>query len=171
MSLPPATCGDPARFTTFMSAVLGRLEAIPGTQGAATTTSLPLERGPDVRYTAHASQKGQDVEGGAEFRAISAKYFEVMRIPLREGRPFADSDTVRAEPVVIVNERLAAQRWPGRPPVGQMLSIGKSMGPSSRTRARSRWIAPLPRCCTCRTHRSPRRCLPRSSCARSPPVP
>lgn len=47
-----------------------------------------------------------------------------MQIPLREGRPFTESDNSRAEPVVIVSESLASKYWPGQDPIGKRLKVG-----------------------------------------------
>jgi hypothetical protein len=47
-----------------------------------------------------------------------------MSIPLVAGRDFTDADGPNAPPVVIVNERLARESWPGEDPLGKRLLIG-----------------------------------------------
>jgi predicted permease len=44
-----------------------------------------------------------------------------MRIPLLAGRQFNEGDTADSDKVVIINEKMARQLWPGRDPIGQML--------------------------------------------------
>jgi putative ABC transport system permease protein len=46
-------------------------------------------------------------------------YFTAMGIPLRSGRDVRDSDTRTSTPVVLVNETLARQQWPGEDPIGR----------------------------------------------------
>ncbi|MFL6215821.1 MAG: hypothetical protein ACJ74J_18200 [Blastocatellia bacterium] len=40
-------------------------------------------------------------------RAVTAHYFDVMRIPVRRGRGFSETDTANSLPVAIINEALA----------------------------------------------------------------
>jgi predicted permease len=52
-------------------------------------------------------------------------YFEAMRIPLLRGRLLQDSDAIEgAPPVVVINEEMARQFWPGEDPVGRRLKYG-----------------------------------------------
>ena len=60
----------------------------------------------------------------AEYRAVTAGYFETMRIPVKKGRTFDAGDRRGAPPVAVVNETLAAQVFPGQDPLGQRLRIG-----------------------------------------------
>jgi ABC-type antimicrobial peptide transport system permease subunit len=46
-----------------------------------------------------------------------------MRIALLQGRDFATSDRA---PVAVVNETMAAELWPGRSPLGEILRVGES---------------------------------------------
>jgi hypothetical protein len=57
------------------------------------------------------------------FHTVSPGYVDVMGIHLRSGRDFRRADNADAAPVVIVNERAARILWPGRPAVGQRLSV------------------------------------------------
>jgi predicted permease len=129
MSLPESVCSERVRREAFLTAALERLGTIPGAAAVAVVTTLPLERGPDLPFTAHRSVQGQDVDANAEFRAISPDYFKVMGIPLREGRSFSSTDTADSVPVAVVNERLARERWPGQSALDQSLTIGTVMGP------------------------------------------
>jgi putative ABC transport system permease protein len=50
-------------------------------------------------------------------------YFETMRLPLRRGRTIAYNDDARAPGVVIINERAAAEYWPGEDPLGKRITF------------------------------------------------
>jgi predicted permease len=71
-----------------------------------------------------------DIENGArpdltaEYQLVSADYFQAMDMPLLRGRPFDDRDGPDVEHVVIVNEALARQAWPGEDPLGKRLTGG-----------------------------------------------
>jgi ABC-type antimicrobial peptide transport system permease subunit len=48
---------------------------------------------------------------------------------LLRGRVFTESDTSGAPPVVIVNQAMAKRYWSGQDPIGQVIVIGKGLGP------------------------------------------
>jgi putative ABC transport system permease protein len=52
---------------------------------------------------------------------ISPEYFETARVRLVEGRPFDERDRAASTPVVIINQILAGQFWPGQSPLGRAL--------------------------------------------------
>jgi len=50
---------------------------------------------------------------------VGTDYFRTMGMPLVAGRVFNDGDREKSLPVAVINQALAAQRWPGGNPVGQ----------------------------------------------------
>src|SRR5215813_13283251 len=56
-----------------------------------------------------------------EYRPVSAGYFETMGIPLLRGRSFTLADTAETPWVVVINDSMAREFWPGENPVGQRL--------------------------------------------------
>src|SRR4029453_19355335 len=45
------------------------------------------------------------------------------------GRAFAETDTAGSARVVIINDAMAKKYWPKEDPIGQMMVIGKGLGP------------------------------------------
>jgi putative ABC transport system permease protein len=73
---------------------------------------LPL-RGSEKRlFEAVGETPSADSTLQAEYRAVSPTYFETLRIPLRQGRPFDSGDREGSIPVVIVNETMARRLFP-----------------------------------------------------------
>ena len=60
---------------------------------------------------------------------MSPHYFRVFRIPLLRGRAFTETDTGASARVVIVNDAMAKKYWPKEDALGQMIVIGKGLGP------------------------------------------
>jgi putative ABC transport system permease protein len=60
----------------------------------------------------------------ANHREVSANYLQTMNIPLRAGRYFDGRDNEKSMPVVIINETMARQYWPGENALGRRLKIG-----------------------------------------------
>jgi putative ABC transport system permease protein len=61
------------------------------------------------------------VNATTAFRMVTPGYFATLGIPIRRGRDFLPSDREGTEPVVIINEALAAKFFPGEDPLGKVL--------------------------------------------------
>jgi len=55
---------------------------------------------------------------------VAGDYFRVMNIPLEAGRLFTEHDTREVPRVVIVDERMAKDLWPGENPLGKRIRTG-----------------------------------------------
>jgi putative ABC transport system permease protein len=55
--------------------------------------------------------------------SIDADYFRALRVPLKEGRFFHDSDRAGSPPVVIINESFARRFWPGESAIGRRIAL------------------------------------------------
>ncbi len=59
-----------------------------------------------------------------DFNAVSSEFFDVLDVPVLEGRVFTPGEARDAAPVTIVSELVARMLWPGRSPIGQRLEYG-----------------------------------------------
>jgi predicted permease len=59
----------------------------------------------------------------AQHLPVTPDYFQTLQIPLKAGRFFTDQDNLQSTKVVIVNETMARQLWPGESPVGRRFAI------------------------------------------------
>lgn len=119
---PPASPGLDSR-------VRSALEAVPGVNAVAATSSLPLAtRGWNMPMTVEG--RPDLSEGGVDFRSITGDYFGILGIPMRRGRAFEDSDVQSSRRVVIINESLARRYWPDSDPIGQRILVGAFKGQS-----------------------------------------
>jgi putative ABC transport system permease protein len=106
-----------------------RLAALPGVLAAGSSTTLPLEMGPDFGFDIEGQPRdGDDSTGDAQWRVVTPSFFQALRVPLRAGRVFSDGDHEHSEPVVIVNETLVRKHFHGQNPIGAHLTIGREMG-------------------------------------------
>jgi len=60
-----------------------------------------------------------------EIRLVTPEYFEIMGIPLRQGRRFGDSDSDTSAPVAIVSDTVLRRWWPDGKALGDKLIIGR----------------------------------------------
>ena len=57
------------------------------------------------------------------FNLVSDGYFELLKMPVVEGRGIMPGDGRKSQPVVVVNRSAAALLWPGENPVGHRLRV------------------------------------------------
>ncbi|HEY0763630.1 MAG TPA: ABC transporter permease [Pyrinomonadaceae bacterium] len=113
---------DPQR-AAFFSDLVQRVKAYPGVESAAVVNYIPLggSNSSDA-YLVEGEpepQPGQEHDG--RYRVASPDYFRTMGITVVQGRGFTDQDKAGATPVVMVNETLARQHWPGQSPIGKRI--------------------------------------------------
>jgi putative ABC transport system permease protein len=117
----------------FYDELYRRIARLPGVRGVAGTNILPLSGGyscDGFRIDRRSVPRGQ--EPCAEARSISPRFFEVMGTPIVAGRGFSEADGGAARRVVVINQAMARQFWPGEDPVGQTItyfSRGDREGP------------------------------------------
>jgi len=107
-----------------------RLESLPGVVAVASSEMLPLESTFGSSFIIEGRPlTDSPVHGGAGMRPVSARYFEVFRIPLLRGRMFTERDDSAASGAVIINQAMAKKYWPTGDPIGERLSVDKYTGP------------------------------------------
>ena len=109
----------------FYGRVLEQLRSVPEIEAAAMVRSLPYGEGHRIVQLAI---EGVPVEKGeyrsAQSETVSADYFSLMRIPLREGRMLGERDGAESLPVAVVSERMARRYWPGASALGRRIKAG-----------------------------------------------
>jgi putative ABC transport system permease protein len=124
ITLPPRHFTDAEAIVTFQRALRDRVSALPGVtaQGAITLPPLigALAR---IPFTVEGRVIEPENVPMAQFRIVSAGYFEALRIPVKRGRAFSDGDTAHTSPVTVVNEALAKRWLDPRDPIGTRLLV------------------------------------------------
>ena len=102
-----------------------RLERLPGANAAGGVTSLPLSQA--FAWTPITVEGRTPLPGekflNADERLVGGHYFEALGIPLRRGRFFNEQDDMTKPRVVLVDEFMAEQLWPGQDPIGKRIHI------------------------------------------------
>jgi putative ABC transport system permease protein len=125
VSLPPSRYGSDVQQREFYSALLARLQAIPGIRAAGGVRFLPLtgESTASSFWVADAPKPQAGDMPSGDIRIIAGEYFQSVRIPLRRGRLFGSLDTDNSPDVVVVNQALADRLWPGHDPIGREIVV------------------------------------------------
>jgi putative ABC transport system permease protein len=118
--------GDSISRAAVVDRILGRIKALPGVRGAAITTALPMSgAGATIHFNRAAEPpKGPDDYVMAGYRAVTPEYLPTLGVPLRRGRMISSWDREGARRVVVINESMARQYFPGRDPLGERIQIG-----------------------------------------------
>jgi putative ABC transport system permease protein len=126
ISLSTVKYAQPQQQIAFFDEMLRRVSALPGVSNAAMSATLPL----NVKRIAPVLPEGQpDVplpqRPFIDIEAISPRWFQTMRVPLRGGRDFTAADNAEAPKVLIVNEAFAHRFWPNQNPLGKRVAVGR----------------------------------------------
>jgi putative ABC transport system permease protein len=124
--LPAARYADPGARRNFTQAVVDRLQKIPGVETAAAINVRPSHPGNVTRAVDIDGQPTNDPARRPEvdFRAATGDLFDVLRIPILQGRGFTPGDREDSQPIAVVNLSLARRYWSGVDPIGQRLRVG-----------------------------------------------
>lgn len=126
LSFTPQMNGyDLDRTIALRDRVLEAVKSLPNVTAVSMLTRMPL--GPDIQMSSFAvpgyHPAGSDGES-VDTVAIDVDYFDVMGVPLIEGRSFTRDEVDNGRPVVVVNETFARRFWPGQSAVGRTVHDG-----------------------------------------------
>jgi predicted permease len=127
LSLDPVRDGyDAKRAADYFDKLPQRLARLPGVAAVSVAQTLPLAlSGVESLITAKVELTGGPKALGAiRSDRVGPGFFETVGIPVLRGRGFTERDIADDSAVLLVNQTMAEQVWPGEDPVGQMLDFG-----------------------------------------------
>jgi len=122
---PPAATGDGgAALVSFYQEATRRIGALPGVEGVASGIVVPWRDANaglkfQFRFEGYQPANGEE-DLTCRFRPISARFFDVLGVPILAGRDFADTDT---QQVAIISRTLAQRVFPNGEAIGRWLSF------------------------------------------------
>jgi putative ABC transport system permease protein len=121
----PAYVNQPD-FAKFYNQVVEKVSSVPGVQYAGLINTLPLEKGPTLRFRVDGRPiTTPDNWPPANFRAVSTNYFRAMGIPVVQGRAFTDRDDENSR-TIIANQQLVRDVFPDENPIGKRVTFGNT---------------------------------------------
>jgi putative ABC transport system permease protein len=112
----------------FLRTVLERVAQVPGARAVGLTSVLPLRSGAATDFVIEGRSYELGDEPTADIRTVDPNYFRAMGIPVRAGRPFADTDSPDSPKVMVINENMARRFWPNEDPIGKRVTM-RDWGP------------------------------------------
>ena len=120
VSLPREKYEDAESTIRFYQQVLERVSNLPGVESVGLTSHLPIEeQGYNGNITVEGKTYPPNESPLVEYRAVNEDYFQTANIPLLRGRYFRKEERDDSQPVVVINDAMAKQIWPGEDPVGK----------------------------------------------------
>ena len=115
---------------TYLDRLMERLQTLPGVQSATAASTLPLSGESDWGTFLMADGAIPDwaKSSAADWRGVSATFFQTLHIPLMRGREFTPADETNQN-TIIINEAMAKKFWPGSDPIGRRILVGHQARP------------------------------------------
>lgn len=124
ISLQDARYEDAVKVDRLFSDSLARVRAVPGVQFAGVTLGLPYTRLLNLGF--RPLDGGSTVDGNSAITNVTyvtPGYLQALRLPLRGGRDFSDSDRAGSEGVAIVNEEFIHKYYRDQPVIGRHIAV------------------------------------------------
>jgi putative ABC transport system permease protein len=124
VSLPNSRYATQQQRVAFFDNLRERLASNSGVGKATIATQVPFAGYNTSDFTI----EGQPIRSGefhsADLNDVSPSYFELLQVPVIEGRAFDDRDTSASTPVALISDNLAKTYWPGHSPLGHRIKLG-----------------------------------------------
>ena len=121
VTLPVTAYPDAAATRGFFDRTVAQLEAIPGVSAAGAATAPLLSLRGQSLFTIRDPSIPSALAANS---TVLGNYFQAAGIRLQHGRLFDSRDRQDSAPVLIVNETMARQYFPGKDAVGQEIKLG-----------------------------------------------
>jgi putative ABC transport system permease protein len=123
--LPLAQYPTEASVGMFNRAVVDQLSSKPGVIAVAISNAVAAsDVSPQSAFTVEGVSADSWKLKFAAFTSVYGEYFGAMGIPLLEGRTFTMHDDSNAPLVVIVNQSMARDCWPGQGAISKRMHVG-----------------------------------------------
>jgi putative ABC transport system permease protein len=124
LELPWQTYSSREKIGTFTKALLDKVSALPGIQSVGIGSNSPLMGGWQTGFyrEGHPPASPNDMPS-ADLEVTTGDYFATFKAPLLRGRTFNERDTKDSPRVIIIDQAMAEQFFPGEDPIGKRLSV------------------------------------------------
>jgi putative ABC transport system permease protein len=123
IALPYSKYGATPATIRFYDRLREKIQAQPGVQVTGLVSTLPFADFDTVGFEVEGQPSPSGPSPQADRYVVSPDYLRSMRIALKTGRQFTQEDSEGVPPVVLVNETLARDIWPGEDAIGKRIRM------------------------------------------------
>jgi len=122
--LPWRKYNDRDKIDRFAKTLLDKVNALPGVQNAALSSNGPLMGGWQTGFWREGNPRPQPSDMlNSDLEVVGGDYFSTLKVPLLRGRTFNERDTKDSPRVIIIDQAMAEQYFPGEDPIGKRLGV------------------------------------------------
>jgi putative ABC transport system permease protein len=122
--LPWQKYNDRDKIDMFATTLQDRVHALPGVQNAAVSSNGPLMGGWQTGFWREENPRPQPSDMlNSDLEVVGGDYFSTLKVPLLRGRTFNERDTKDSPRVVIIDQGMAEQYFPGEDPIGKRIGV------------------------------------------------
>ncbi|HYR23322.1 MAG TPA: ABC transporter permease [Chthoniobacterales bacterium] len=122
--LPWRKYNDRDKIDPFAKALLDKVRGLPGVQNAAVSSNGPLMGGWQTGFWREENPRPQPSDMlSSDLEVVGGDYFSTLKAPLLRGRVFNERDTKDSPRVIIIDQAMAEQYFPGENPIGKRLGV------------------------------------------------
>jgi predicted permease len=122
--LPWKKYNDRDKINSFAKALLDKVRALPGVQNAAPSSNGPLMGGWQTGFWREENPRPQPSDMlNSDLEVVRGDYFSTLKVPVLRGRTFNERDTKDSPRVIVIDQAMAEQYFPGENPVGKRLGM------------------------------------------------
>jgi macrolide transport system ATP-binding/permease protein len=119
--IPDGSYHSPEELNALYSQLESSVRALPGVESVGVTDDLPVGCFCDTDWIRIVGKPYHGEHNDVMERDISADFMAALKAKLLRGRMFDESDDAHHPRVILINETLARQYFPGEDPVGKMI--------------------------------------------------
>lgn len=123
LELPVATHPDAEARRQFTERLLDEAQRVPGLQVATTTVAPATSSNQRRQVVVEVRPEEPNGPRWINYRGVTAGYFDVLKIPVLEGRAISAQDRDGTQKVAIVSRALAQLYWPDQSPIGRRVKL------------------------------------------------
>ena len=129
LALPPTQVREPAAVRQLWDRLLERVRMIPGVEAVSLATGLPPMRplnADDTDIEGYVKKPGGPDQNVSFYQGVSPGYFEMMRVPIIEGRALEARDGTGAPDAVVINRTMARTFYGNESAIGRRIRRGRN---------------------------------------------
>ena len=124
LELPWKTYSDREKIGVYTKALLEKVTAVPGIQSAGIGSNSPLMGGWQTGFWREEKGRPQPSDMlNADLEVVTGDYFQTFKVPLLRGRLLNERDTKDSPRVIVIDQAMAEQYFPGEDPIGKRLGV------------------------------------------------